>query len=181
MSYKCIQGHFTDKEHENKNCPYCSKGKVDKLIDKYSDNPSEDKANSNVKKRKLPINKEEFFGVEFKGYKGQEAINKLLKEKKRHIKNAFYRKELGYIDVLWGNDDAGISHIIQQRDKKFYDGIGHILGIDMVNKIVTIIENGEILDTDNKLRIEYDGYRVGISPKYYDEKINWIVTAMEIL
>ena len=129
----------------------------------------------------MPISKEEFFGIEFKGYKKQDAINKLLKEKKGHVKNAFYRKELGYIDVIWGNDDAGLCHIIKQRDKKFYDGIGHILGIDMVNKIVTIVENGEILDTDNKLRIEYDGYRVGISPKYHNEKINWIVTAMEIL
>ncbi len=43
MSYQCIQGHFTDKEHENKNCPYDSKSKVNDLIDKYSDSPSEDK------------------------------------------------------------------------------------------------------------------------------------------
>ena len=41
-------------------------------------------------------------GEEFKGYKGQEAVNKLLQEKRGHVKGAFHREDMGDIDLLWG-------------------------------------------------------------------------------
>ena len=51
----------------------------------------------------------------------------------------------------------------------------------MVKKIPEIIEKGKFeQDGDGRFNIDYDGYRVGIMPTYFDKKIKWIVTAMEI-
>lgn len=54
--------------------------------------------------------------------------------------------------------------------------------MDMVRKIPEIIDKG-ILDNDEKgrINIDYGKFRVGILPTIYDEKLNWIVTAMELL
>ena len=133
-------------------------------------------------KAKKAKSKEEFFGEEFKGYKGAGAIEKLLKEKRGHIKNAFERPELGGIDLIWGDDNGGLLHTIKQRDKKLAKGEGTISGYDMVMKIPKIIDKGNV-DNDDKgrINIDYQGYRVGILPTIYNDKINWIVTAMELL
>ena len=71
-----------------------------------------------------PISEElvDLLGVEFKGYKGQDAVNKLLEEKQGHIKGAFHRDDIGDIDLIWGNDNVGLQHIIRQREK---EKIGH--------------------------------------------------------
>ncbi|AWW06118.1 MAG: crystallin beta/gamma motif-containing protein [Caudoviricetes sp.] len=126
-------------------------------------------------------NKDEFFGEEFEGYKGSQAIEKLLKEKRGHIKNAFERPEIGGIDLVWGDDNGGLLHTIQKRDRLLAEGKGNISGLDMVKKIPEIIENGKV-DDDKKgrINIDYDGYRVGIMPTFFKEKLNWIVTAMEL-
>ena len=124
---------------------------------------------------------EEFFGEEFKGFKGAAAIDKLLQEKRGHIKNAFERAEIGGIDLVWGDNRGGLSHAIEKRDKLFAQGTGNISGLDMAKKIPEIIENGKFyVDNKGRINIEYNGYRVGILPSYYEKKLNWIVTAMEI-
>lgn len=51
-------------------------------------------------------------GEEFKGYKGQAAVDKLMREKKGHVKGAFHRDDIGDIDLLWGNDYLGLQHIL---------------------------------------------------------------------
>ena len=126
--------------------------------------------------------KDKFFGEEFTGFKGKDAIEKLLKEKRGHIKNAFERPEIGGIDLVWGDERGGLLHTINQRDKKLAEGKGTISGINMVMKIPEIIDKG-VVDSDNKgrINIDYDGYRVGILPTIYEDKVNWIVTAMELL
>ncbi len=135
-------------------------------------------ARSAAKKRK---SKEEFFGEEFTGVKGKDAIEKLIKEKRGHVKNAFERPEIGGIDLVWGDKNGGLFHTIQKRDKLFEQGKGIIAGIDMARKIPEIIHKGEFnQDEDGRLNIDYKGYRVGLTPQYFGQKVNWIVTAMEI-
>lgn len=137
---------------------------------------------SSMQEKKIAKNKSEFFGEEFKGYKGATAIEKLLKEKRGHIKNAFERPEIGGIDLVWGDERGGLLHTITQRDKKLVEGKGTISGMDMVLKIPEIIGKG-VVDNDDKgrINIDYEGYRVGILPTIYEDKVNWIVTAMELL
>lgn len=167
-------GKFTDGNRESKT------EKLERAERIYNDEPSSTRQEP-IKKNKAK-SKEEFFGEEFKGYKGAEAIEKLLKEKRGHIKNAFERPELGGIDLVWGDDNGGLLHTIQQRDKKLAKGKGTISGLDMVMKIPEIIDKG-IVDNDNRgrINIDFEGYRVGILPTIFNDKINWIVTAMELL
>lgn len=124
--------------------------------------------------------KDEFFGEEFKGFKGKDAVEKLLKEKRGHIKNAFERPELGGIDLVWGDNTGGLLHTIMRRDKMLERETGHISGIDMVKKIPEIIQNGVFnIDEYDRPGFNLDGYRVAIRPTYDGEKLNWIVSAME--
>lgn len=122
-----------------------------------------------------------FLGEEFKGIKGADAIEKLLSEKRGHIINAFEREEVGGIDLIWGNKNGGICHVIYKRNRLLEKGVGKISGIDMVRKIPDIIEKGTFnQDNKGRINIDYMGYRVGIMPAYFDKKVNWIVTALEI-
>lgn len=123
----------------------------------------------------------EFFGEEFKGLRGADAVEKLLKEKRGHIKNAFIRPEIGGIDLVWGNEKGGLMHLIQKRDRLFAKGKGNISGINMARKIPEIMEKGKFnQDTKGRLNIDYESYRIGIMAAFYEKKINWIVTAMEL-
>ena len=113
--------------------------------------------------------------------KGKEAVDKLLKEKRGHVKNAFFRQEVGGIDLVWGNEKGGLCHTIQKRDALLQKGKGKISGIEMVKKIPEILQKGEFSqDNKGRFNIEHGEYRVGILPTYYDKKINWVVTAMEL-
>jgi len=130
---------------------------------------------------KNKISEAEYFGIEFAGYKDDDAIEKLLQEQQGHIKNAFYRNELGGICLVWGDGNGGLSHTITRRDNDLKNGKSSIGGIEMVRKIPTIINNGEFsIDDKDRAKIEYGIYRVGIGVKFYDHKMNWVVTAMEI-
>ncbi|WP_458861454.1 putative barnase/colicin E5 family endoribonuclease, partial [Helicobacter pylori] len=40
------------------------------------------------------------------------AINKLLETKKGFVAGAFYKEGLGDIDLVWGNKDYGLEHIL---------------------------------------------------------------------
>lgn len=132
-------------------------------------------------KPKQGKSKDEFFGEEFTGYKGKEAIEKLLKEKRGHIKNAFERPEIGGIDLVWGDKNGGLLHTMQKRDKLLAKGKGHITGLDMARKIPEIIEKGQFdIDEQDRIGFIYENYRVAIRPQYFNDKLNWVVTALEI-
>lgn len=125
---------------------------------------------------------EEFYGEEFTGVKGSAAIEKLLQEKRGHVKNAFERPEIGGIDLVWGDEHGGLEHTIIKRDLLLNRGTGHISGLDMVHKIPEIIEKGEFnVDDRDRPGFNYDGCRVAVRPSYDGQKLNWIVSAMELL
>ncbi len=125
--------------------------------------------------------KDEFFGVEYTGFKAREAVDKLLQEKQGHVKAAFYRKEVGDIDLVWGDENGGLAHVIKRRDEMKAKGTGTISGLEMVKKIPDIIENGEFdIDKHDRIGLIFQSYRVAIRPTYDGLRLNWIVSAMEI-
>lgn len=126
--------------------------------------------------------KDEFFGEEFKGFKGKDAIEKLLKEKRGHIKNAFERPEIGGIDLVWGDKNGGLLHTIQKRDRLLMEGIGHISGLDMARKIPEIIEKGDFnIDEQDRPGFVFDNCRVAVRPSFDGQKVIWVVSALENL
>ncbi|MGN8374013.1 DUF3519 domain-containing protein, partial [Helicobacter pylori] len=50
---------------------------------------------------------------------GLGAINKLLETKKGFVAGAFYKEGLGDIDLVWGNKDYGLEHILEKRKKQY--------------------------------------------------------------
>ena len=126
---------------------------------------------------------EEFFGTEHKGYTGIEAIEKLLQERNGYVKNAFSRPELSSgIDLVWGDSEGGLDHLIQRRDSYLLQGKGTITGEQMARKIPEIIDNGtsNFHKATGRLIIEHEGHRVVIAPEYHNNKVNWVLTGMEI-
>lgn len=147
------------------------------LIDEGKIKAPESESPTPSKKRK---SQEEFFGEEFSGVKGAEAVEKLLSEKRGHVKGAFSRPELGSVDLVWGDERGGLLHSMQKRDKLLKEGVGTISGEDMARKIPEIMDNGTFdIDDEGRMGVDFDNYHVAIRPTYYEKKVNWIVTAME--
>ncbi len=165
-------GKFADGNRESKT------EKLERAERIYNDEPSSTRQEP-IKKNKAK-SKEEFFGEEFKGYKGAEAIEKLLKEKRGHIKNAFERPEIGGIDLVWGDNTGGLGHTIMRRAEQLQAGTGTTSGIDIARKIPEIIEKGKFaLGAGDRPNFTYNDYLVVVRPAFDGEKVNWVVTAME--
>ena len=173
--------------HSDNNGQFISKAENKKTYgEEYDKRIAEARTEYKKSREDIPSNKgknksiDEFFGEEFVGVKGADAIEKLLKEKHGHIKNAFERPEIGGIDLVWGDEHGGLLHTINQRDKMLNKGTGTVSGIDMAKKIPVIIDRGAFcINEKDRPEFELDGYKVVIKPTFDGKKLNWIITAME--
>ena len=96
---------------------------------------------------------DDLMGKEYTGVKGQVAIGKLLEEKQGHVRGAFYREDIGEIDLFWGDESAGLQHIIKRRSKS------GISGQKFINELSNVIEKGTAFPGggSNRLNIAYKG------------------------
>lgn len=188
-------GKFTDGNGGSE------RNKIVVAISKYSSDPTRDLEYSNLPSAKriadsIPKKalerqdvtsshekskpQDEFFGEEFTGIKGADAIEKLLKEKRGHVKNAFERPEIGGIDLVWGDETGGLQHTIMRRDEQLKAGTGATSGVDIARKIPEIIEKGKFsFGVGDRPNFTYSGYLVVIRPAFDGNKVNWVLTAME--
>lgn len=91
-------------------------------------------------------------GKEYKYVKGQDAINLLMKEKQGWVRDAFTRKDIGDIALIWGNDGMGLQHIIKRR-KETNQPLGKLL-----SSLVDVIEKGEFEEQLNyRYSLSYKG------------------------
>ncbi|HEC2827341.1 TPA: hypothetical protein R2M40_001329 [Campylobacter jejuni] len=117
------------------------------------------------------------FGENYAEYyhDGKGALQKLLIEKQGQVAGAFHRKDLGDIDLVWGEVTDKIKH-------KGY-GLAHIIDkhpeLDL--KLVSdIIDKGKLNNQNNiRYRIEYKNYIIGLSSEYKGNKRTFIITAFE--
>ena len=124
-------------------------------------------------KKETPYDK--LMGPEYTGVKGQAAIDKLLEEKRGHVKGAFSRKGIGDIDVLWGDDTFGLQHIINRRNNEGFDGES------FVRELPNVIRNGQIRkQSDGRFAITLGDVRAVISPELRDNKLMFLLTAFEL-
>ncbi|EAJ4502067.1 hypothetical protein CYI56_01825 [Campylobacter upsaliensis] len=110
------------------------------------------------------------FGVNFEGFKGKEAIEKLLEEQRGQVKGAFYKEGLGEIDLVWGDKNYGLEHILNKHGGEFEN---------LARELSEAVENGKIVKDDKgRLRLEYENKIVGIKDNWKGEKTaHWVVTA----
>ena len=118
----------------------------------------------------------EFFGKEYKGYKGQAAVQKLAKEKNGHIKGAFHRSDIGDIDLVWGSyDEGGLCHLIKRRDED-----GYYAAEEILNNMTDIVENGQLRkNKEGKYEIWYKKKMIIVRPDYYGEDIRWVLSGFK--
>ncbi|EAI7391332.1 DUF3519 domain-containing protein, partial [Campylobacter upsaliensis] len=112
----------------------------------------------------------EAFGENFAGYKGKEAIEKLLEEQRGQVRGAFYKEGLGEIDLVWGDKNYGLEHILNKHGGEFKN---------LARELSEAVENGKIVKDDKgRLRLEYENKIVGIKDNWKGEKTaHWVVTA----
>ena len=113
------------------------------------------------------------YGEEFKGYKGQAAIEKLLKEQHGHVKGAFHRDDMGDIDLVWGTDTAGLQHIISRRLTQ---------GVDVsafLQSLSEVIETGKVRRKTSRgdFEVMHEGNIAVLATSYHDSKIQFLLTA----
>ncbi|EAH6026502.1 hypothetical protein EGQ49_08335, partial [Campylobacter upsaliensis] len=133
------------------------------------------------------------FGVNFEGFKGKEAVDKLLSEKRGQVKGAFYKEGLGEIDLVWGeitdlekHKGYGLAHILDKRKSEFVEqGASESEAAQKAaefakNEISNIMQNGKIINKANEAtRIETQDYRLILKQNWKGEptKNKWLVTA----
>ncbi|EOB5055237.1 PBECR2 nuclease fold domain-containing protein [Campylobacter upsaliensis] len=135
----------------------------------------------------------EDFGENFAGYKGKEAVDKLLSEKRGQVRGAFYKEGLGEIDLVWGeitdlekHKGYGLAHILDKRKSEFVEqGASQSEAAQKAaefakNEISNIMQNGKIINKANEAtRIETQDYRLILKQNWKGEptKNKWLVTA----
>ncbi|EAI7238678.1 hypothetical protein CK720_08895, partial [Campylobacter upsaliensis] len=133
------------------------------------------------------------FGVNFEGFKGKEAVEKLLAEQRGQVKGAFYKEGLGEIDLVWGeitdlekHKGYGLAHILDKRKSEFVEqGASQSEAAQKAaefakNEISNIMQNGKIINKANEAtRIETQDYRLILKQNWKGEptKNKWLVTA----
>ncbi|WRF17868.1 DUF3519 domain-containing protein [Helicobacter pylori] len=122
---------------------------------------------------------------EFKG-DGLGAINKLLETKKGFVAGAFHKEGLGDIDLVWGNKDYGLEHILKRReDQALNNGINETeakeYAMSVVKTIPEVIEKGVKVERNGRMAIEYQNIRVGLKDNWKGEKLpnHWVITGYE--
>ncbi len=119
-------------------------------------------------------------GEEFKGVKGQAAVDKLLKEKRGHVKGAFYREDIGDIDLFWGNEYVGLRHIIEERQK---EKVGHV--DEALAHLETAIKKADFDKINDRGNLQFiykedeNKFFVIIAPEYHKKKLTYVVTTFK--
>ncbi|ENF1746508.1 Eco57I restriction-modification methylase domain-containing protein [Campylobacter upsaliensis] len=125
------------------------------------------------------------FGINFEGFKGKEAVDKLLSEKRGQVKGAFYKEGLGEIDLVWGDSKKGLSHILERRKEDFIkQGLDENealeRALEFVKKIPQIIEQGEVKVGVNRAFVDTKDDRALIALDYKGKDKKWVITAYKM-
>ncbi|EAL3991314.1 hypothetical protein A9746_08940, partial [Campylobacter upsaliensis] len=111
------------------------------------------------------------FGVNFEGFKGKEAVEKLLEEQRGQVKGAFYKEGLGEIDLVWGDENFGLRHILEQRTKQW----GEEKALKFISHLNENIEKGQIVEVQKgRAAIKTDLTTIILDKK---ENNNFVLTA----
>ncbi|PPB66316.1 putative barnase/colicin E5 family endoribonuclease [Campylobacter hyointestinalis] len=161
---------------------------------KEAENLAKERKNIEAKYNITPIKE---FGTNYAEFyhDGANAIKKLLTEKQGQVAGAFERKELGDIDLVWGeaktaNGDIkgyGLSKIEAKHLNDFASFYGDTPQEKLINGISEIISNGKIkIDKNGRATITYETkdnkiYKVGLKQNWKGEPTTnkWIITAYD--
>ncbi|WP_198515998.1 DUF3519 domain-containing protein, partial [Helicobacter pylori] len=118
---------------------------------------------------------------------GLGAINKLLETKKGFVAGAFYKEGLGDIDLVWGNKDYGLEHILKRRIESYIKKglkpkFAEQRALNLVRMMPEVIEKGKVgRDAQGRLKIETKDILVALRDNWQGEplKNKWVITGFE--
>lgn len=123
---------------------------------------------------------------------GAGAVKKLLAEAKAaseagesfngQVAGAFWRKELGDIDLVFGDESMGLAHIVKKHGDEFTQFKGDTQSDKIANALSEIVKNGVVESKNgvNSIVLKQHGqeFRVGLSKGFDGKGENkWIITA----
>ncbi|EOA0725113.1 hypothetical protein ACHJ2L_001326 [Campylobacter coli] len=124
------------------------------------------------------------FGENYAEYyhDGKGALQKLLIEKQGQVAGAFHRKDLGDIDLVWGDGNFGLSHIVNRIEEDFIkQGSNKIeaknKALNFIKEMENIINNGSVKKGNNRAFIDIKNNRVMVALDYKGKDKKWIITA----
>jgi hypothetical protein len=113
----------------------------------------------------------------------KKAIKHLMKVKEGECINALYRNDIGFIDIVWGENDKnnkgfGLKHIIEKHGKEIKQ-----LGFEVEDFIPIVVQFGNLNEKESdKCRKVYESkmFRFIVESKYKNSKKNWLLTAFDL-
>ncbi|MCZ6159020.1 hypothetical protein [Campylobacter ureolyticus] len=149
---------------------------------KITDNPIQKNKYRQILENRLNITPIKEFGTNYAEFyhNPNGAINKLLAEKKGQVAGAFYRKDLGDIDLVWGDIKIGLRKILDKHIDDFSE-FGN--DINAVGKALDeIISKGKLVNKNGVETIWYkkgdNFYLVGLAKGYKKVGDNkWVITS----
>ncbi|WP_275897323.1 PBECR2 nuclease fold domain-containing protein, partial [Helicobacter suis] len=133
-----------------------------------------------------PFNKA--FGTNFEEFyhDPQGAVAKLIQVKKGQVAGAFYREDLGDIDLVWGEGGAkgyGLNKIFKKHLNDFIWFKGHTPKQKLASALEEIVQKGNLITNQAGIKTiwlkhEDEYYLVGLSKGWKGEGDNhWIITS----
>lgn len=124
------------------------------------------------------------FGTIYTQFKNKpkEAIKHLKKVKEGECVAALYRDDIGYVDLVWGENDSknrgyGLKHIIEKHGEQIKE-----LGFNVEDFIPIIFQYGNLLisKTSEEYMLESQMFRIVIERTYKGKKKCWVLTAFDL-
>lgn len=126
------------------------------------------------------------FGTIYDQFKGKPklAIKHLLKVKQGECPGALYRKDIGYIDIVWGENDPrtnkgyGLKHIIEKHGESIKE-----LGFKVEDFIPIVVQYGEISvkkSDKKKIVLESQMFRIIIQTIWDNRQKILLLTAFDL-
>jgi len=107
------------------------------------------------------------FGDIYEGPKGKEAEDFMLKNKFGEIRNAFYYKSIGGIDLFWGNENAGYAKIAKKHP-------------EVLGKIQEILDGCDVVSiSPNRIKLSSEQFDATISLNWYGKAKKWLITTYD--
>ncbi len=114
--------------------------------------------------------------------KPKEAIKHLKKVKEGECIAALYRDDIGFVDLVWGENDPknkgyGLKHIIEKHGEQIKE-----LGFNVEDFIPIIFQYGNlsVSKTNEEYMLESKMFRIVIEKTYKGRKKCWVLTAFDL-
>lgn len=107
------------------------------------------------------------FGGIYEGLKGAEAEAFILKNKSGEVRNAFYYKSIGGIDLFWGDENVGYLKIMTKHP-------------EVIGKIQDVLDESEVVSiSPNRINLESKQFRSVIRLDWNGKVKNWLLTSFD--